>query len=86
MESSDNLLVCIILCQGLVISWNGLYICLGRMMIRRWVVIGRVGRILVGGILSRPLVDVSKVGIVLAYIVEICGIGDVFFCIVKEGI
>ena len=39
-------------------------------MIRMWVMMGRVDRILVGSHLSRSLGDVSKVGIVIVYVVE----------------
>ena len=39
-------------------------------MIRMWVMMGRVDRILVGSHLSRSLGDVSKVGIVVVCVVE----------------
>ena len=43
---------------------------IGMMIIRMWVMLGSVGRILVGSLLSRSLGDVSKVGIVVACVVE----------------
>ena len=44
-------------------------------MIRMWVMMGRVGRILVGSLLSRSLGDVSKVGIVVVCVVEMVVLG-----------
>ena len=44
-------------------------------MIRMWVMMGRVGRILIGSLLSRSLGDVSKVGIVVVCVVEMVVLG-----------
>ena len=46
---------------GIVVSWDD---------DKGWVVIGRVCRILVGGLLSRTLVGVSKGGIVWMLVLE----------------
>jgi len=58
----------------------GIYIYLGIMMIRRWLL---MSRILIDGLLSRTLFDVSKVGIIVACVVEMVVL-ETLFCIAEE--